>query len=395
MEKIDEARSFVVNSKLLVELRHRFEAHNYMLSIIQPFFSKGWKEMPAHLQDKEGISFASQAAVALRRIGALPDALEVSETALRIILARKYTGRLSSQLLNMGSTAGEMNKLYLEDRLINYAGKILSLRETRSGRISYLLSRFRQNSNLGRWADAQNDWLELQAIPDTTDLQNIAAHHYAVYKYLKGELSEEILAEAESLSRMVNSALSIRNLYTLRGSWLLDLEDYSGAKKVLQKAVRFARQSGKIDKRSEIRLAIARQKLGDLVNPEIEIKRLANSIEGFCHYDIACLYSNLEMYDLSKQHALAAYNWAWADGKPYYRYSDFEKARTLLMNLKVKAPELSSFKTSKHHVFEWERDLKEVIVKLQESFEQKSKEHANSAIETYTNQPGRKQKRKK
>jgi hypothetical protein len=364
MGKVEEARDFTIKNSFIQTLNHRFEAHNDILEIIRPFFSAGWKEMPVWLRKKGGISLANRAAVSLRRIGAFQDAFEVSEAALSVILKQKNENNLFSQLISIASTVGEQNHLAQEDRLLILASDAALVTELEKDTLTLKLTRFRQLSRLGRWSEAQAIWSYLVDCELTPVTQSIAAHHYAVHQYLRDELTENVLETAEKLNTSSKSALGSRNLCALRGFWLLEHNDFEPAKKCLHDAVALAHKACKIDRRAEICLAIAKYKLNELEDSNNLAEQFTYSLEEPCYLPLANLWFTIGNHAQAKKYALAAYKWASADGEPFVRRFELNKASALLVKLNAEIPSVPLFNLAKDVKLYWESDVAKTIKKF-------------------------------
>lgn len=66
----------------------------------------------------------------------------------------------------------------------------------------------------------------------------------------------------------------------------------------------------------------------------------------------------------AKVHALAAYKRAWADGEPYVRRYELNKARALLEQLGADIPNLPSYDPAKDEKLPWEDEVAAAIAKL-------------------------------
>ena len=69
-------------------------------------------------------------------------------------------------------------------------------------------------------------------------------------------------------------------------------------------------------------------------------------------------------HEQAKQHALAAYKWAWADGDPYVRRYALSKAHALLERLRVEIPQLPPYDPAKDEKLPWEDEVAVAIEKL-------------------------------
>lgn len=78
-------------------------------------------------------------------------------------------------------------------------------------------------------------------------------------------------------------------------------------------------------------------------------------------------------HEQAKKHALAAYQWAWADGEPYvYRY-ELNKARALLEKLGAELPKLPVYDPAKDEKLPWEDEVAAAIEKLRAEKEAKNR----------------------
>ena len=66
----------------------------------------------------------------------------------------------------------------------------------------------------------------------------------------------------------------------------------------------------------------------------------------------------------AKKHALAAYKRAWADGEPYVRRYDLNKATALLTQLGTEIPKLPPYDPAKNEKLPWEDKVAAAIEKL-------------------------------
>lgn len=373
MGREDEAYLFLKrNDSFLQSLNTSFEAHNEILGVIRPFFKSGWGQVPDYLARDGGIALARKAAVALRRLGALEDADEVSTAAIRTILGRKGgdVSGLFSHLMTWASTVGEQNRLALEDRILLWAWRLAPLIGIHNSE-TYNLARFRQLSRLGMWEQAaeigNETWLEASGI---------AAHHYVVYLYQRGTLTESELNKASDLNFSTRSALGIRNLLALRGFWLMEKGNYLVAKESLREALVHARKVGIQEKRVEVWFAVAQHKTGELIDPYHSAERLTHDSDDSCHRALSNLWLAIGNLDRARTHAILAYKWAWADGMPFVRHSELAKAQSLLNQLDVPVPSLPDYDPTVDKEHDWEHDLEVVLNKLIAARTQDGEKHA-------------------
>lgn len=364
MGNIEKARDFIIGDDFLRVLNSKFEAHNEILTIVKPFFAQGWSIIPPALDNKSGVLFAKRAAVALRRIGAFQESFAVSEAALQLSLRKKRYDQLPAHLINLSSTAGEMNRLALENHLLQIADAAISIYNRRDARIAFLLARFRQLSTIGLFQNATEIWSRLCKNPLNQVERAFASHHYAVHLFLQDSLGEEALKEAEDLNRSSGSPLGIRNLCALRGSWSTEKGDWESARSSLQVAIALAHKVNKIDRRSEIQLAIANHHLGKLSNASQVAEDFTRATEGWCHRHLAELWFIIGNHIEARKHAIAAYRWAWADGEPFVRRSELNKTQKLITKLGEESPVLKPYDSAVMAKFDYEEDITHAIQQL-------------------------------
>lgn len=384
MGKPEEARRFLLNSSFLQALNSRFEAHNEILAIVRPFFSAGWNTLPDSLATRGGIQLAKRAATALRRIGAFEDALDVSLVALRSILDRDVDSALCSQLLSIASTVGEQNQLAQEARLLDLARAVELARINTTDRLLCELAWFRYLSILGNWAGADSVWLNLSQHKLPIGSNAVAAHHYAVNLFFRGRLNEAELASAEEVNRSARSALGCRNLCALRGLWRLELNEPALARDSLNDAVVLARKAGKTDRRSEIRLALAKHRLKELHDPRRVAEDLTYGAEQTCSRALAELWIAIGDPEEAKKNAIAAFKWASSDGEPFVHRYELEKTSALLKQLNVALPAMPTYDATKGCKFPLEDSVATVIERLRREGEPGSTGPAPTACRLHT-----------
>lgn len=380
MGKVNAAQRFLQkNYTFLQTLNFKFEAHNEILTIIRPFFSNGWDEIPDSLHRPGGLFLANRASVALRRIGAFQEASCLTKAAIRVSLKKQnFEYGLASKILSLASTVGDQNFLAVEDRLLCLANDVASVSNNPADTSSWRLARFRQLSKLGRFAEAKTVWSHLAYEELPVEVRPIASHHYAVHQYLCGDLTEEDLLRAEELNGDSKSALGKRNLIALRGFWRLQHEDYESAKRNLQEAIALAHKAGKVDRRSEICLAIAKYNLGELANPHQVAEALMYRIERYLHYDLACLWHVIGDHNQAKTHGLDAYKWAWADGIPYVRRHVLNRICILLEKIGLDIPKLLPYDSTRDEKLQLESEVTSAVEKLRS--EREAMKHISSTF---------------
>ena len=241
------------------------------------------------------------------------------------------------------------------------------------------LFRFRQLANIGQWTEAEAMWQLLD--PMGRDWNRAlyrpgnAEHEYALYRFYQGTLEEDHLIQAEQLAATGNNRAIIRSLHGLRGEWHLQQGQSSRAVASFHEAVRMARAVGISDPSAETQLVLARFHLDQLADPRHEAEQLASAGD-VSHLDLADLWLAIGDREQAHEHALAAYKRAWADGEPYVRRYNLDKARALLEQLGADIPDLPPYDPARDEKLAWEDEVVAAIEKLRA--EKEAEESAES-----------------
>ena len=212
-------------------------------------------------------------------------------------------------------------------------------------------------------------WAAIGRAPCTVPATQSTA--YAQFRFWQGDLSEEHLAHAEQLAQSRQEPPSRPLLHGLRGDWRLERGEWALAAESLREAVSMARAVGQTDAKAETQLALAQFHLGQLADPRREAEQLANARRP-SHRDLADLWLAIGDREQAKKHALAAYKWAWADGEPYVRRYELNKARALLEKLGAEIPNLPPYDPAKDEKLPWEDEVAAAIEKLRAEKEAKN-----------------------
>jgi len=69
----------------------------------------------------------------------------------------------------------------------------------------------------------------------------------------------------------------------------------------------------------------------------------------------------LQQRDQARTHALASYEWASADGPPFYHYWDLQRCRALLQALGEPEPQRPPFDPAKVKPLDYEPDIRRLL----------------------------------
>lgn len=344
---------------LLSALQANLDAPTEVLSLVRSFFSADWNRPSADLEGWEVGSPANVAAWAFRQLGEPDLALRLGVVALRVTLDGNDLPSMPVRLHNISLTLESANRLARSDVCGRLAVSFAELTGEPGDLLGTRLGRFRAHVLRGQWSEAEAVWETLQAMGRVRPwrvLPGDAEFECALSHFHRGRLTEGELFEVERLARSGHSRGTIRRVHELRGEWLLSQGNSAAAAEELGRAIRMARESGRIDRGAETMLALARFRLGRLDDPPGEAERLAGSRRPN-HLALAELWQAIGDADRAAEHALTAYRWAWADGRPHVRAHPMERATALLGELGSDVPDLPDYDPARDPELPWEADV--------------------------------------
>ena len=355
------------SSDLARALSVNLEAHAERLSLLRPFFPKGWASKPEKVTEVDAFFLVNSAATSLYHINEAGETIALYSAALLSQLRRKNWFFVAQSLSNLSLSLASLNRLAKQERCILHTLDIATLTNNETVTFTARLRRLEQLVRIGQWEGAEamwevldsmgRDWGRSSYIPGDVELS------YAWFRFYQGTLTEEDLARAEALAEGARHRRTIRILHRLRGSWYLEQGQYRLAADSFREALRMAREIGQTGPTSEVRLALASFHLGELPNPIQEAQQLSAG-RGLDHLALAELWFAIGDRAQAEKHALQAYKEAWADGEPYVWRYELDKAHTLLNKLGAEIPKLPLYDPAKDEKFSWEDELEAAIETL-------------------------------
>jgi hypothetical protein len=358
------------------------EAYAEELSLLRPFFKLSWATLPEGLIGSAAFDLANNAAGCLNEIGEQAEALSARNAAIPAALRQENRLYLLAGLRNISIVFSVQNRLARQDRCLILADDLAGVTNMRLELFCVRLDRFLQLARLGRRDQAEHmwrlldpmgrDWLRISYRPGA------AEYRYARFRFMQGNLTEEHLTRAEQLAKAGKNRRTLRELHSLRGKWHLEQSQWWLAAESLHEAVRMAREVGQTDASAETRLALAKFHLDQLPDPCGDAEQLANA-KNPAHRPLAELWLAIGNAEEAKLHALAAFEWAWADGEPYVHRYELNKATALLEQLGAEIPTLPPYDPAKDEKLPWEDEVRAAIEKLRA--EKTAKKAAKSSEE--------------
>jgi tetratricopeptide (TPR) repeat protein len=348
-------------------LNRNLQAATENLALLRPFYSGDWTSVSSRLREHDRSYVANSAAISLTAVGQLDTALAVYECALNIDLAERDWKSLRVGLSNISGLSDRQNRLASSATCLSLAMKLAQVIGWPAGVFRVRLDRYSFLAMTGLAREADRIWQLLETMgrgwPRWMYRVGQAEVAHARDQFERGLLVDDELDEAERLAVTGRSRSTVRALRMLRGEWLLEQGDVGRAGDSLAEAVRLARESGIVEPKAETLLALARERLGQLPDPRQEAERLARQRTP-AHLALGWLWQAIGDEGRAREQALAAYRWAWADGEPYVRRHDLERAAALLQELGAEPPELPPYDPAADPPFRWEGRVAAVIREL-------------------------------
>jgi hypothetical protein len=348
-------------------LLFNLESYDEILSLTRPFFANNWTLPAAGLHDFTFARIANETAIAFDKLGHLEQALEVYEAVLQVELKRSNINGLRVILTNMGHLLAEQDRLARADELSLLKLELAELLDNSDELFRARLDRFWQLAEIGRWEAADAMWWALDRMgrdwPRSLYRPGEAERAYAYFQFWRGRLREEHLIIAEELAHAGRNRLSIRSLHALRAEWYLERREWELAVESLHQAIRMARQAGRGDTLLETRLALAQLRLGQLSDPRDKAAKLSVRPDP-ADLALAELWHAIGDPERAAEHAITAYQLAWADGKPYVHAYELDRAAALLELLGKEIPRLPPYDPALDQPFRFEHRVRAVIKDL-------------------------------
>jgi tetratricopeptide (TPR) repeat protein len=373
-------------------LHLNLDARAEMLALIQPFFPDGWNQDTVPLDDRARSYILNNAAMALG--GRFYDlAYQLYERMIAVGLKIANDASISAAIGNLAIRSSANFRLAEAARLCTLVLDIAEASQDADSIFRARLDLYSSATERGDHAAAERLWQEMSAMERPSDRaiyrQGEAEYWHANYLLSRGDLTEEILVQAEAAVRVGHSRRYVKGLHEVRGEWHLRRGELSSAIEQLGHAVRMAREAGDEDVFSEALLALARLRSGEGFDARAEAERLNKA--GFNSTAVAELWRELGDHDRAVDHALRVHKWYVGDGEPFVLRHHLDRTRALLTELGAPLPEVPKYDPAKAKIYPWEKDVRAFIEKLKAERAEKEKKEAKSKSGK-TKRAGRKSK---
>jgi hypothetical protein len=172
-----------------------------ILSLLRPFFAHDWTSPSTDLDDDTFSQLATDAAEAFLMLGQLEQSLAVNEAVVKTDLKLRDLYYLCVDLYEIAAVFAGQNRLARRDRCVRLELELADLAGNPTALHAARFDCFRQFAETGRWVDAWIIWREhLREVGSPSYYHpGMADEAYLRFRFWQGELTEDLLAQAEGL----------------------------------------------------------------------------------------------------------------------------------------------------------------------------------------------------
>lgn len=338
-----------------------------MLALLKPLFPNGWLKTPRGVDEGAASYLMNDVAMALCNTGLLQESIQVFCASLQLGITLRKPSWLVAGLGNLADALAESERLADAQTCLETALRVGQASGDEEVLFCVRLDLFEHATVTGDWSYSEALWVALNVMgrdwSRAVYRPGSAEFSRAVNLWFQDRSPAEPLAAAERLARDANARGELRRTLELRGEWKLAQGDASAAIEAFEESARLARASGQADLDTECWLALVRHQAGQLRDPRAEAERLQSA--GAEGYPLARLWLAAGDHEQARAQALRYHRWAWADGEPYVRRFQLNRARQLLAELNEPEPVLPPYDPASRQRFDWEDEVEAAIADLE------------------------------
>lgn len=357
-------------------LLYNLDARAEMVALLQPFFPNGWNQDTVPLDDFARGYILNDTAMALA--GRFPDLTRrLYERKITLALRTSNDDWLCVAVGNLASRS--LAALHLAEA-VRLRALVLDIAQASQRADNVFRTRlylYSYSIECGDHAAAERLWQEMSGMERPSNRaiyrQGEAEYWHANYLLWRGELTEDVLVQAETAARGGHNRTFVKGLHQVRGEWCLRRGELSPAVEQLGHSVRMSREADDEDVSCEALLALARLRSGERFDARAEAERLSKAAPR--SIAVAELWRELGDRDRAVDHALRAHEKYIGDGEPFVFRHHLDRTRALLTELGAPLPAVPKYDPAKAKIYPWEKDVRAFIERLKaERAEQERKE---------------------
>jgi len=347
------------------------EANHEILAFLKPFFPEGFHNLPHGLENPDYSAYLlNHAALALCALGRLSQAKQGFAAALRIDLDRGDGSGVCTVLVNFAITCFESSRTAQSAATVELALELAKAMEDDELSAATYWRFVRICRETGHIQNAKTELEAFQRLPAPKDRARyglgLTEFELCWLKFHQRALTDKLLGQAEALAQSGRERTLIRRLGHLQGEWLLLNGETPDAVSAFERLMEMTQAVGLPSAGVEARLALALARSGNH-NRAREICDRLHELPEPPDVSLAEAYLELGDREKARQHVLAGYKWAWADGPPYSRWWELERCRTVLRALGEPEPTLPPYDPTRVEPVPYEADIRALIAKLKQT----------------------------
>lgn len=348
---------------LCTALGYTLERFDEVLVLLRPFFPDGWEQPPRPLRlVSQSAYFSTIAANAFHRMSYIKRALSVRRHAISIALTGLEIDNLIVNIFNEVSNLEADRRFYQARCALMLASELVEFgkAEHKSAVSLHRAWRYWKSGNLEAAEASLREFRTSER--DASAAHRVEAERLTAWiRFDQGSLQEDFLSSVMQRAQNVKERFDLRELYDLKGQWLLSRSLLSDAQHAFEEAIRMSREVGLSSAGPESHLARLHAKQQ---NTALSLE-IAGRIEDLAlEIDLAELYLALNDHPKALKYAVIAYNAAWADGMPYCHGRDLNRCREVLKAVGHPEPQLPPFDESKAEALPYEVKVRALIGEL-------------------------------
>jgi tetratricopeptide (TPR) repeat protein len=365
-DRLDDATEFF-SGDFARALLFSIEDYHEILALLKPVFPNGFQALPKVAAVRHQRYLLNEAGLALRGLNRLSEARESFTEGLRLEIAESNGTETRIRLTNLALTD-------IDDNRVARSLAAFQLACTLSETIQDQQSLARSHCDLmatyaetGFFELAESEYAAFRQLPMPTswatyrpgDIEALLCR----LRFYQGSLTSELLNQAEAAAHAGNNRRRLRLLSGLRGELALQAGEPLSAIAEFERAIEMAQTVGIPSGVFEASLALAKACSGEQ-QQAAEICDRLRDLPDPPHLELAETYAQLGVTERAREHALAGYLWAWADGPQYSRWWELRRCRAVLEALGEPEPSLPAFDPATAEPVPYETEIRVLIEKL-------------------------------
>ena len=344
-------------------------AFDVFLSLVRPFFPKGWRQAPQSIEPSTLSWLWNDTALSLSELGRHGEAMAIHQLALEIDIELDYAGGVLSNLRNMAVSADRAMRFHDLERLDELVATATAVLGDEDDLALSHLYRAEHKGRMGEFHCAEEHWLLFDSLPRPRN-RSLYRSGYGEYDLARlhlfqGKVDEDLLLKIDRLAAEGNSRTVVRGVAWIRAEWSLSQGEWAKVAKHYEEYIRLMREANMDACWEEARLALAQLRLGES-HPFHELADRISNVEDPPYAALAELYLALGEHENARKYVHPGYVEAWSAGAPYVCWQTSQHCRRIFEALGDPEPQLAPFDDRNAQPFSFEAKLSAYLEKKQQ-----------------------------